>query len=176
MEKRKTLIINFLYFAIIIAIAYFVLEFAFTLLLPFVAALFIAYILRHPIRFLAAKTKLPKKLAAVLVVLLFYGTIGMLIVMGSIRAFSFISDLVQSLPQIYLDYVSPVMGDVFRGLEHAFQQADPKVLDTLDYLWEQLMQSMKGLVSDLSLSSMEVISGFASSLPMFFIKRTSRST
>ena len=62
MEKRKTLIINFLYFAIIIAIAYFVLEFAFTLLLPFVAALFIAYILRHPIRFLAAKTKLPKKL------------------------------------------------------------------------------------------------------------------
>ena len=66
MEKRKTLIINFLYFAIIIAIAYFVLEFAFTLLLPFVAALFIAYILRHPIRFLAAKTKLPKKLAAVL--------------------------------------------------------------------------------------------------------------
>ena len=170
MEKRKTLIINFLYFAIIIAIAYFVLEFAFTLLLPFVAALFIAYILRHPIRFLAAKTKLPKKLAAVLVVLLFYGTIGMLIVMGSIRAFSFISDLVQSLPRIYLDYVSPVMGDVFRGLEHAFQQADPKVLDTLDYLWEQLMQSMKGLVSDLSLSSMEVISGFASSLPMFFIK------
>ena len=126
MEKRKTLIINFLYFAIIIAIAYFVLEFAFTLLLPFVAALFIAYILRHPIRFLAAKTKLPKKLAAVLVVLLFYGTIGMLIVMGSIRAFSFISDLVQSLPQIYLDYVSPVMAMCSEDWSMPFSRRIPR--------------------------------------------------
>lgn len=170
MEKQKRFIINFLYFAIIIAIAFFILEFAFSLLFPFVAALFIAYILRHPIRFISAKTRLPKKISAVLVVLLFYGTIGTLLTMGSVRVFSFISDLVQGLPRIYLQYVNPVLSDLFRQLEHALQQADPKVLDTVDYLWDQFTRSMSGLVSDLSLSSMEAISGFASSLPMLFIK------
>ena len=57
MEKRKKFIINFLYFAIIIAAIFFALQFALSLLFPFVAALFIAYILKHPINFIARKTK-----------------------------------------------------------------------------------------------------------------------
>lgn len=90
--------------------------------------------------------------------------------LGSIRAFSYVSDLVQRLPQIYLRYVSPVMTDLFDELEHALSQVDPSILETVDYLWDQLMQSLRSLVSGLSLSSMEVISDFASSLPMLFIR------
>lgn len=170
MEKRKKFIINFLYFAIIIAVAVFVLQFALTLLFPFVAALFIAYVLRRPIRFIAAKTKLSKKASAILIVLLFYGTIGTFLVLGSVRAFSFISQLVQSLPQIYFDYVNPVLLDLFRELEQAIRQLDPTILDTVDSVWEQFMGSLRGLVTDLSLTSMEAVSGMASSFPMVFIK------
>ena len=101
MEKRKKFIINFLYFAIIIAAVFLALQFALTLLFPFVAALFIAYILKHPIRFVSKKTRLPRRLVAVLMVLIFYGTIGTFLVLASIRAFSFVSDLVQQLPQIF---------------------------------------------------------------------------
>lgn len=170
MEKRRTFIINFLYFAIIVALSLFVLRFALTLLFPFVAALFISYVLRCPIDFLAAKTRLSRKVSAILIVLIFYVTIGTLLVLGSIRAFSYVSDLVQRLPQIYLRYVSPVMTDLFDELEHALSQVDPSILETVDYLWDQLMQSLRSLVSGLSLSSMEVISDFASSLPMLFIR------
>ncbi len=170
MEKRKTFIINFLYFAIIIVAVFLALQFALTLLFPFVAALFISYILKHPIRFIAKKTRLPRRAVAVLLVLLFYGTIGMFLVLASIRAFSFVTDLVQRLPQIFRIYVNPVMTDLFDELERALEQADPNILDTVDYLWSQFMQSLRSLVSDLSLTSMEAISGFASSLPMLFIK------
>lgn len=170
MEKRRTFIINFLYFAIIVALSLFVLRFALTLLFPFVAALFISYVLRRPIDFLAAKTRLSRKVSAILIVLIFYVTFGTLLVLGSIRAFSYVSDLVQRLPQIYLRYVSPVMTDLFDELEHALSQVDPSILETVDYLWDQLMQSLRSLVSGLSLSSMEVISDFASSLPMLFIR------
>ena len=103
-------------------------------------------------------------------VLIFYGTIGTFLVLASIRAFSFISDLVQQLPQIFRIYVNPVLGDLFVELERALEQADPTILDTVDYLWGQFMQSLRSLVSNLSLSSMEAISGIASSLPMLFIK------
>lgn len=170
MEKRRKFIINFLYFAIIIALAFFVLRFALSFLFPFVAALFISYILRRPIQFITTKTRLPRKVSAILVVLIFYVTIGTLLVLGSIRAFSYVSDLVQRLPDIYLRYVNPVLTDLFGQLEHALMQADPSILDTVDYLWEQLMQSLRGIVSDLSLTSMEIISNIASSLPMLFIR------
>ena len=170
MEKRKKFIINFLYFAIIIAAIFFALQFALSLLFPFVAALFIAYILKHPINFIARKTKMPRKLAAILMVLIFYGTIGMFLVLASIRAFSFATDLVQRLPSIFRIYVNPVLTDLFDQLEQALEQADPNILDTVDYLWSQFMQSLRSIVSNLSLTSMEAISNVASSLPMLFIK------
>jgi len=170
MEKRKKFIINFLYFAIIIAAIFFALQFALSLLFPFVAALFIAYILKHPINFIARKTKMPRKLAAILMVLIFYGTIGTFLVLASIRAFSFATDLVQRLPSIFRIYVNPVLTDLFDQLEQALEQADPNILDTVDYLWSQFMQSLRSIVSDLSLTSMEAISNVASSLPMLFIK------
>lgn len=170
MEKRKKFIINFLYFAIIIAAIFFALQFALSLLFPFVAALFIAYILKHPINFIARKTKMPRKLAAILMVLIFYGTIGTFLVLASIRAFSFATDLVQRLPSIFRIYVNPVLADLFDQLEQALEQADPNILDTVDYLWSQFMQSLRSIVSNLSLTSMEAISNVASSLPMLFIK------
>lgn len=170
MEKRKKFIINFLYFGIIIAAAYLVLKFALTLLFPFVAALVIAYLLRRPIRFLSAKTKLPAKASAVVTVLIFYGTIGTFLVWGSVGAFSYVIDLVQSLPEMYLRYVNPVLRELFEELEHALSQADPAVLETLDQIWGQLMDSLRGLVSDLSFTGMEWVSGLASSLPMLFIR------
>ena len=157
MEKRKKFIINFLYFAIIIAAVFLALQFALTLLFPFVAALFIAYILKHPIRFVSEKTRLPMRLVAVFMVLIFYGTIGTFLVLASIRAFSFVSDLVQQLPQIFRIYVNPVLGDLFVELERALEQADPTILDTVDYLWGQFMQSLRSLVSNLSLSSMHCL-------------------
>ena len=170
MEKRKKFIINFLYFAIIIAAIFFALQFALSLLFPFVAALFIAYILKHPINFIARKTRMPRKLAAILMVLIFYGTIGTFLVLASIRAFSFATDLVQRLPSIFRIYVNPVLTDLFDQLEQALEQADPNILDTVDYLWSQFMQSLRSIVSNLSLTSMEAISNVASSLPMLFIK------
>ena len=170
MEKRKKFIINFLYFAIIIAAIFFALQFALTLLFPFVAALFIAYILKHPINFIARKTKMPRKLAAILMVLIFYGTIGTFLVLASIRAFSFATDLVQRLPSIFRIYMNPVLTDLFDQLEQALEQADSNILDTVDYLWSQFMQSLRSIVSNLSLTSMEAISDVASSLPMLFIK------
>ena len=170
MEKRKKFIINFLYFAIIIAAIFFALQFALSLLFPFVAALLIAYILKHPINFIARKTKMPRKLAAILMVLIFYGTIGTFLVLASIRAFSFATDLVQRLPSIFRIYVNPVLTDLFDQLEQALEQADPNILDTVDYLWSQFMQSLRSIVSNLSLTSMEAISNVASSLPMLFIK------
>ena len=91
MEKRQRFIINFLYFAIILVIAAVLLKFALPLLAPFVIGFLIAYCLRRPVRFLAARCRIPWKIAAALMVLIFYVTVGTLAALLGIRAFSTVS-------------------------------------------------------------------------------------
>lgn len=170
MEKRRKFIINFLYFTIILGVGFLLIKFGLPLLAPFVIGFLIAYLLKHPIAFLAAKTKVPQKAAAVFLVLVFYATIGMLLVMGSIKAFSAATHLVGDLPQMFRSHVVPVLTQLFRELEDAVYRMDPTLLEAVDYLQNHFMQTLGQLVSSLSMDSMQLISSFASSLPMLFIK------
>ncbi len=170
MEKRKQFIINFLYFAIILAAAFLLLKFGLPLLSPFVIAFVIAYLLKRPIRFLARKTGLPKKAVAIAMVLVFFGTIGLLIALLGFKALSSAGMLLRNLPQLFSTYATPVLTAIFDELEGAVTRMDPNMLSTLEYLWNQFIQSLGQLVSSLSVNSMSAISSVASSLPMLFIK------
>lgn len=170
MEKRQRFIINFLYFAIILAIAAVLLKFALPLLAPFVIGFLIAYCLKSPIRFLSEKCRIPWKAAAALLVLIFYVTVGTLVTLLGIRAFSSVSTLVGSLPSLYRTYADPLMTDIFERVEQAVAQMDPNLLGTMEYIGEQISQSIGQLVSRLSVGSMELVSNVASSLPMLFIR------
>ena len=79
MEKKKAFIINFLYFAFLLCAVFLLLKYGLPMLSPFVIAFVIAYLLKRPVIFLSRKLHLPRKPAAVLLVLVFYSTIGLLI-------------------------------------------------------------------------------------------------
>lgn len=75
-EKRKQFIINVSYFVLIIGIVYITIKYLLGLVAPFVVGFLVAVMLQKSINFLAAKLRLPKKLAAVLLVLVFYLVLG----------------------------------------------------------------------------------------------------
>ena len=81
-EKKKKFIIDVTYLALILVLSYLLLQYALPLLLPFVLAFLIAYVLRRPIRFLSRVLHAPKGLVAVLLVVLTYGTIGLLLALA----------------------------------------------------------------------------------------------
>ena len=84
-EKKKKFIIDVTYLALILVLGYLLLQYALPLLLPFVLAFLIAYVLRRPIRFLSRVLHAPKGLVAVLLVVLTYGTIGLLLALAGIH-------------------------------------------------------------------------------------------
>lgn len=102
--------------------------------------------------------------------LVFYSTIGLLISLLGIRAFSTTRDLVMNLPQIYAAHVEPVLTDIFGNVEQGLKKMDPSLVSTLEDLFNQFIQSIGQMVSSLSMSAMGTISGVASSLPGLFIK------
>lgn len=159
-----------MYFAFLLCAVFLLLKYGLPMLSPFVIAFVIAYLLKRPVIFLSRKLHLPRKPAAVLLVLVFYSTIGLLISLLGIRAFSTTRDLVMNLPQIYAAHVEPVLTDIFGNVEQGLKKMDPSLVSTLEDLFNQFIQSIGQMVSSLSMSAMGTISGVASSLPGLFIK------
>ena len=169
-EKRLRFIINVAYFAILAAAAFLLLRYGLPALMPFVLAFLLAYCLKRPIRFLAEKLRLGRRAAALLTVLLFYGTIGLLLAFLSVRAISGVSQFIVNLPGLYAEYAEPVLTSFCESAEEFFLYQDPELLNQLNAVWEQSLNSLGQQVTGLSVKVMGVLSGMASSLPAFFIR------
>ena len=169
-EKRKNFLINFTYFAVIVVMALLFLLYVAPLASPFIIGFFIAWVLQKPIRFLRRKLSIPDKMTAILAVLLFYATIGVLISLASVKAFSEIGSLIAMVPTFYSVHVQPLLWDVLTGMEIAFLDMDPSLAATLEDLTRQFLQSLGERVTGWAMAAMGIISGIASSLPALFIK------
>lgn len=169
-EKRKNFLINFAYFGVIILLAFAALHYALPLVAPFVIAFLIAYLLQPLIRFLHQKIHFPDKLSAILTVILFYGTVGALIALLSVKAFSGILSLFTVLPALYESYAAPTFLSTLQRLEDLFINMDPGLAAILDELGTNLIGSLGSLVSSLSVSVMGAATGIAASIPGLFVK------
>ena len=172
-EKKKKFIVDVAYLALIIALGYLVLKYALPLLLPFVLAFLIAYLLRRPIRFLSRMLHVPKGLAAVLLVVLTYGVIGLLLALAGIRITATITSLVQQIPSFYSTYILPDLTNLFAWLENLLSKLDPSLMSALQDLQSQLLNMLYQLVSSLSgllLGGVSIATAFATSLPGFLIR------
>lgn len=169
-EKCRRFLITFAYFAVIALIAYVVIRYALPMLSPFVIGALIAYLLRHPIRFINRKLSIPYKGAAILTVLLFFGMIGLLVALTGIKAVGWMVDTVNLLPTMYTTHALPFFREVAHNLERLLGNLDPQLMASLEDMGGQLLNSAGNMISSLSGSAVAVLSGAAVSLPGLFIK------
>lgn len=78
-EFRRKRIINIVYYAIVLGLAYLFLKYCFSMFAPFLFAFFIAVIVQKPTNFITRKTKIKKGLTTTILVLLLYLIIAALI-------------------------------------------------------------------------------------------------
>lgn len=169
-EKRKKFIVNFLFFAIWVLIAFVIIKYGMTALSPFVLAIVFSYLFKRPIQFLMRKFRLERKWAAIIVVLLFYSTVGLLVSLLFIRALSEVVAIVAVIPKLYEQNVSPVLTSLFDNVEQSILSQDPSLVATLEELLQQFVKSIGEIISDLSMSVVGYVSDFTATLPGLFIK------
>jgi sporulation integral membrane protein YtvI len=110
--KRRRFLINLLYWAAILALVYGVLNYVIGWLLPLLIGLVIARLLNPPIRFLARKTRIPRKLIAYLFAVLFFAVIGTLLFLLGTVIFRAVRDQIQRLPEYYTVTVLPALRQI----------------------------------------------------------------
>lgn len=169
-EKRKRFIVNLLYGGLIVLLIYGIIKYGLGLLSPFIIAFLSASVLKTPAKFISRKAKLPYKPVALLLVLLFYSIAGILIALLGIKLITTATNFVTALPSMYTTEIEPVLSTFFDSIEQAIFRMDPKLIETLNDMFMQFMQSIGELVTNLSVKAVSILSGYATSLPGLLIK------
>lgn len=169
-NKKKNFIVNTIYFFLIAILAYAFFKYAIDLISPFILAFLIAYILKKPARLISAKFKIPPKFVSVILVLIFYSTIGVLFSLIGLKLFSTITSIISRLPSMYENQLEPFLTTTFDGVEQAIYRLDPALVEILNEGFDQFVSSLGENVTQLSLSIVGSLSGIASLLPGFLIK------
>lgn len=170
MGFRRSFIINCGYFAIIAALIFIIVKYAVPLLMPFILAFLVAVFLQRPTRFLHRKLKLKKKLCALMCALLFFVALAAFISWGGIELVTGIHKLFINLPQFYNNTVEPMLMNVFKDLESMKVWKELNLIELLRNLETQMMDALGGLATSISTKAIGMVTGFAASLPMLFIK------
>lgn len=148
-DRKKNTIINILYYAILIALFYCFMKYAFGLFFPFILAFIVAMAMQRPINFISQKTKIKKGVVSGFMILLLVAVIGFLISLLGVKLWDGI--------QGFVDFLVRKFGDIPNFLD----KAELWIADRISFLpasveemintkADELIETMKGLVTSQS--------------------------
>lgn len=146
-EKRKRLLINAAYVALIVGVFYLFVKYAMWEVFPFIIAGFVAMVLQKPIALLTRKTKLKKPLASGLCVAALLLVAAGVIVLIGIRLYAEIKSLFNFLVEKSKD-IPAMLGDTKTALLNAASYFPKTIADALENqinaLFERLGKGIDG--------------------------------
>lgn len=169
-SKKINFIVNVIYGLIIILIVYIALKYALRLISPFLFAFVIAYVLKKPAKFLSYKLKLPYNPVAIVIVLIFYSTIGLIIALLGVKLISTVASNISQISLVFDQQIKPYFTSAFDIIERAVYRIDPAIVDALNSWFNQFVKSLGDNLTNISITIVTAISNFASSLPGFLIR------
>lgn len=169
-NNRKTFLINLTYWAVILALVYLVFRYVIELLMPFVIALVVAWILRPWFKFL--RKRLNGKLAAFITavsVVFCYLVVGSLVLLLVAGLISDLADYLTDLPALFTRTIEPGLRNVYLAIEEFLSRFDPNAVSVLQSVLPQVISSISSAVTSFSVSAVTRITGVATKLPSFLI-------
>ncbi len=167
--KRKRFLINFAFFALIFAISIFLIRFALPALFPFFVAFLVTMLLRPIVRFLHNKLRINTRIASVVLVILFYGTIGVIFIWMIIEIVSFAAEKVKDLPDFFQNQIRPFLVMLFDEIQEMLHNLDPEMAIDFDDTANSLLTSLGSTVMSFSGKFVGKLTDIAVSVPSFLL-------
>ena len=169
-EKRKRTIINIVYFGIFFALSVLLVRYALRPLLPFIIAYIVTVILNPLVKVIVKKLKTDRRIVSVILVVLFYATIGVAAVFLGIAIVEWIIDIVQELPSLYKDDIAPVLNTAIDKLNDLISRIDQDGSMNFDETLSSAVSSIASALTDLSTKFISKVPSLAISLSGGLVK------
>lgn len=173
-SKRRRFLTNLLYWAAILAIVYLCFRYLLKLLMPFVIALLVAWLLRPICRWYRKKNLRGQVYTALVVatVLLFYLIIGGLVTLILINVGADIAKRLSGLPALYTQTIEPGLRGLYTSAEELVSRFDPKLEAIVNKAMPEVISSLGSAVSRFSVTAVTKLTGLAASIPSALLSAT----
>ena len=169
LEKRRQFIINFLYFAIILGIVILLARYALGVLMLFLIALIIAFLLKPAVAYLNTKVKLPRGVAGIVLVVVFYALLGLLFTVLGVQLFSAAKSFFLTLPSLYTNSIVPWLHKAFDSLQEFVGHLDPDATASYNVIAEKVTKSVGDAVVTVSKSVVEWVTSSTLKAPKLLL-------
>ncbi len=170
LEKQKRFLIRAAFFAAAAGLVYFGLKYILPILMPFLLAFFIVWLLRRPAGWIAKKAHLPQKYVLLGCLLLFYLVFFGLVSLAGIQLFDLIGDAVPKLPSLYRDELVPALRVLAEFVEQSLARFDPDLVASLEQALSALSSNIESAILSFSGTVMSWASNVMLGVPGFIIE------
>ncbi len=168
-KRKQKFLIEAAYIAVILTLVYVTFKYFLPLIFPFVLGFIIAFVFKPVIRTLTYKLKLPNKLAALIVVGLFYLILLTITIFLGIEIFLYLEEFFRDIPQLYNNVLVPWLSNALINLEELASQIDPMLVEQVRIYSQQILESLGNLITSISVGSVSYITSFATKVPFFLV-------
>ncbi len=165
-NKRKRVITNIIYWALIFAVIYVVFKYLIGLIWPFFLAFIFSWLLRPMIRFMTGKWRMRHNLAAAICLLLFFLIVGGIVAAITVKLVSMATDAVAAIPSLYTDTIEPALEKSIEWVEQlATRFNNPRIAATVEDSLPNIVSSISSAVTGFSVKAVSAVSGWITKLP-----------
>lgn len=158
-ETKRKFLIDFAFYCVITGIAYLVFKFLSAYLLPFVIGIVVSFLVQRPVRFINRKTKIPRSVSTVLLVVFTYFAILGLIVLILYGLYNWVYSLTKFLPDI-MPTISSALQSLNASLSKLLDNVPENIISSVNSIPEKALSSITGtLTSALSSVATKIASG-----------------
>lgn len=170
MEKKRELLLNAGCILLAVGVCYVAMQYLAPVCMPFLAAFIFACVIHKFSKRMQRYIKVPAKILNMGMSVMFFGILAVVIVFLGGYIFSSLAQLITNLPGLYQNEFLPWINGIIEGLNQRYQIMDRPLFETLETSFAQWSSEMGSLVTDLSVSAMRVVSGYATGLPSAVIQ------
>jgi len=168
-SRRQSFIINILYFALVAALVILALRYLVPWLLPFIMGYVIAMIFKPAVRFFTDRLKTPPKLAGFIVVILAYGLIGLLMVLGGARLVAAGQGLFYALPYFYDRALEPAFTTLGEFFSNTFGGVSPGLNASSGESSVFNLDGFQGVLLTISTTALHFLGSLGARVPGFVL-------
>ncbi len=164
-ERRRMAVINFLYWGMIVLCCFAGIKYFLPVLMPFVIAYLVGWILNRPVKWLNKRIKLPRAICAILMVLLFFSAAVLVIALIGTPIVMVAQSVARKLPAIVEEGILPDLAYFFEFLEQIVANIDPNIGAAMDSAINSAFNLLSNSVGTFFGNLFSSFGGFLTSVP-----------
>lgn len=168
-EKRKNFIINIVFLALVLFLAFLFLEYAIKWIMPFLLGLVLTLMFRPLISLITRKTKINKRFCAFVVVVAGYLLIGVLVWKLGSACFSWVKEFCLNLPTMYTEDISPFFSTANQGILDFAKRFSPETAEQVGEILGSILDNLQSYLLKFSTNVLSYLAATSTRLPLWLI-------